>query len=114
MNHSRAAIQRRHAVLHRTSAALRRMKDVRSALIFLAVGDEPPEQGDAQWKLLACTGNANCRVMLPADLAPATKVWFCVAWADSKSRIGPASTPVHTRVPFDAPGFVLATTRRAA
>jgi hypothetical protein len=96
------------------TGARRKPQDVRSALIFLAVGEEPPEQGDAQWKLLACTGSANCRVMLPAHLTPGTKVWFCVAWADSKSRIGPASTPIHTRVPFDAPGFVPAALRRAA
>ena len=74
---------------------------VRAALIFVAIGDEPPERGSAGWRYHSSTGRLTFDVSFPLDLAPGTKVWICAAWVNTRNEPGPACSAVGTLIRFD-------------
>ncbi len=77
--------------------------DVRGALIFIAVGDQPPAPGAEGWRFYAGTSRTKCSVTFPATLPPGTKVWITAAWVNARNQSGPACTAIATHLQFGGP-----------
>ena len=80
---------------------LRRGKpvDVASAMIFVAVGDEPPQSLSA-WRQVATASKTGWAFDLPADVEPGMKFYVTACWCTATQKMSPLSEPVAAYVQY--------------
>ena len=82
--------------LHQPDSTSRaKPEGVKGATVFSFVGEQAPTEL-SDWTFEGSITRTTTTLVMPASVAPATKVWVTAFWFNTKSESGPATTPIST------------------